>query len=95
MRSYLYSILICLFLASLIAVPFVLANDPNTPIIPPKPGVENISVVDSETLRITTSVDIKKSTLIARKEKLLRERKRINKQIAIIDKQLERFKEDQ
>jgi len=66
--------------------------DPNTPVVPPKPGEENITKVDSETLRITTSTDIQKATLLAQRKSLVAEKTRIEKQIAEIDAKLEKLK---
>jgi len=68
------------------------ASDPNTPIVPPKPGIESVSVVDAETLRITTSVDIKKAKLLSQKAQLVQEIEERQQQIAVIDVKLAKLK---
>ena len=67
------------------------ANDPNTPIVPPIPGVENLTVVNGNTLRITTSTDIPKRTLLRTKARLVLQRQRINEQIEKINIRLAAF----
>lgn len=63
----------------------VFANDPNTLVKPPMPGTENISVVNSKTLRITTSRDIKKDDLLSEKQNL-------EARLAIVNARLAAFK---
>jgi len=81
-------VFMCLgFIACVWATP-----DPNTPIVPPFPGTENYSIVNDNTLRVTTSVDVKKIVLIRQRKKLLLEIDRLRAKIAIINAKLAEFK---
>ena len=66
-------------------------TDPNTPIIPPRPGTESITVINQKTLRVTTSRDISKKFLTRRLARLLAEKEQIEDEIAIVTAKLEAF----
>ena len=80
-----------LILFSVFCVLLYGANDPNEPVKPPEPNVEYITVVDSQTLRITTSVDIKRKKLEQQKTNLLRQGQEINRKLQIINERLAAF----
>ncbi len=76
-----------------LAATIVLAiSDPNTPIVPPRPGVESVSIVDAETLRITTSRDIKKTVLIRKVKRNLKEIERLRAENVVLRVKLAKFK---
>ena len=69
-------------------------TDPNTPAVPPKPGQTSVRKIDNQTLRLTTSQDVKRSTLIQRKKQLMARRKVINDQILVIEQLLAQFEKE-
>ena len=82
---------ITVFTLSIIAMAWGV-SDPNTPTILPRPGTEKFTRVDGNTIRKTTSVDIKKSVYIAQKKRNLQKIERLEKENARIDAILAQFK---
>ena len=68
------------------------SQDPNEPTQLPNPGSEIIHKIDSNTVRITTSIYIKKEPLLKQIERLESKIAAFESEIAEINKRLELFK---
>ena len=83
-KKTIITIIIISFLTNFVSA----TTDPNTLTMLPVPGTEKYTIPDGETIRITTSKDVKRSDLIKRKLRNLKEIERLQKENAIIDAML-------